>query len=731
MNMLGRRRSFALVWLLLALPGARAECLSDPVHTGPVKSLDFITGTAPHPGAAGFSLATLRDGEAPELVSGGYQRGDDDPAYRPSIGILYAREQVTGSQYRIRAALALPHEYLVYAAPVDGTLFGVAPHAIVVVTQSKDRGDTRVNLIDGASWALLERCTLPVTAAAATIGPDTEGGPARLYVQDADAIHIYSLPDFAEVRTLPGAGGTGFAVGQFDDDAAEEIVLAATPGRIVDAISGNVEWQYDPGFGEEVVSGHFGFAGHDGFLTRDFSGVHVFSTSPYAEVWMVAQEEFSNTSQQMTVADLDGDARDEVAVAGRYQQGSMEIYSVRVFDAQAGALLAEDRESSLYPEILSLALLRDGTGTMQVVEGLEDPEGIRIHPLGATDAVWNQPAESGPFVFAHGAFLDGATANLAYGATSTGFPPRVHVIDALDWTEATISPPNGDPNAIPLWSIQGLLGLHANGGGADRLAIGGSKWFGSIATVEPADWHADWQIGGDNSLDDSPLGERTPQSLVAYDVNGDGIDDVIVGAGELGGSEAGIMAAAFDGATGNVLWRSAGLGGLYPQVSDVEIVHGDAGDRLLVGGSEALYVFDPVSGALLRTVPQPTTAVTMTSDGLVVVGTRDGTLRAFDRNWKTVWQRGMYGAVTAIAQPAPGTPLLVVAASRLRWIDASATQLATSPRVVSELAAGNRWSLRFDAATRTVDIIAASAAGLHEMTFAAPPPDAIFQDGLE
>jgi hypothetical protein len=699
------------------------------LHSGGLDIHHFATPVAPIPGAAGFSLAVLREGESPELISGGYQLADDDLSYLPSIGILYAREQVDGSTYRIRAALALEKEFFVSTSPIDGTPFGGPARSVAAITRSRDRVETYFNVIDGAAWKVVARCKLPVAAAAAKIAPDMDGGPLRLYLQDPQAIHVYSLPDFDDVRTIEQAGDSGFDIAQLDDDPAEEIVLA-NPPLILDAVTGLVEASYSAGAGNGVVAGRFGIDGHDGFLARDFLGVHVWSGFPYTELWTIPQEEFTSYPQLVTVADIDNDGVDEFALADGYLVGLQSVYSVRVFNAATQALIDEDIEP-LYPNILSFALLRDGHGTMQVIAALENYQGLRVHALGAPSPAWEDPIEAGPFVAAAGSFVDAAQPSIAYGGVNGPNRPRVHIVDAATWQETQISPPNGDPNAIPLQKMIDLLSVESGVADLDRLAVGGQQTWGSVATVAPLGWPLVWQIGDEASSLDAPLGQRTVERLAAYDVNGDGVDDVLVGAGEYGGSESGIMVAAFDGVDGSLLWRSPGLGGLYPHVLAMQIARVGSVDLLLVAGTEALRTFDPVSGTLLHTQPGWAGAVAATSDGEIVAAASDGTLRVFDERLKLLRKRHLEPPIYAIAQPAADAPLLVVARSGLRWLDSFTDQSALPLATPSGFAGGNRWLLTYDASTRSLDIIAGSQAGLYEVTTTVPRSDRIFGDGLD
>jgi hypothetical protein len=194
----------------------------------------FTTPLADDQYVLGYQLADLRNDGSLELIQGGYQRDTDDLSYAPSMGLLFARDRTGDFGYTTRAVLPFAHEFLISATPVSGATYGISGTAVLLVTRTRDQPLSRFRVIEGANWAVRKLCDIDVVATAAHVAPDVEGGPQRLFVQDANSIHIYSLPELDEIRVLASAGGTGFTIAQLDDDVAQEVIVAATPGRVID-----------------------------------------------------------------------------------------------------------------------------------------------------------------------------------------------------------------------------------------------------------------------------------------------------------------------------------------------------------------------------------------------------------------------------------------------------------------------------------------------------------------
>jgi hypothetical protein len=715
----------------LSTSAGRAECRLEEGGSVNAEITHFVAPPARDPGLVGFQLADLRVGGEDELIVGGHQASSNESSYAPSFSILSARVRTGEFSYETRAALPLLGEYLVAAIPVDGNAFGVNGTAVLAITRARELPQTRFRVIDGSTWSSVLRCDLDFAATAAQVGPDIEGGALRLYLQDASTIHVYSLTDFHELRVLDGAGGTGFVLAQLDDSESEEVVVAAMPGRVIDALSGEIKWEYAPGW-YRVGTGRFGFNTHPGIVALEGYSVGLFSASPYARMWGVDHQEFTPGPEVFAVADVDGDQRDEVLVAEGYSVGQQYIYSVRVFDTLTHNVLVEDHEPAIR-DIVALAAVPGRTaGSIEIIEALENSD-LRTHALGASDPSWLEIGEGGPFkAIAKGHFGIGEQDAVVFGGYAS-----LHVIGLPDWLQASTSPPPGSPNALPFGPAD-IVALEPGNSQPTRLGIGGTNGFGAVMDLNPIDWSTNWQFGVINDPNQAPLGGRQVTRMLAYDVNGDGADDVIAGAYD-GGSSLGAVVAAFDGLTGSELWRSQSLGGAYSNVIGLTIAHHELPetDVLLAAGmdtlvTDTLYAFDLHSGALQWSVPEHAYVVAPMGGDAIVVGTTDNRIRALDSGHQLLWEDRTYAAIDAVSLPFADGPVLVSSGARLRWLDAgTGAQLGVSKPIATSLAASNRWLLNPDAQQRSVIVTAGSDAGLFEVRISMPAVDEIFYDGSE
>ncbi len=133
----------------------------------------------------------------------------------------------------------------------------------------------------------------------------------------------WSLGDFETWDILPT---------QLDADPALEIVVASTPGWVIDGATQATDWSYKDGFGSYLARGHFQTGGGGQFVAaRDWDLLMVFQSAPWSPVWDVPLFDID----AIAVADLDGDGIDDI-IEGDGQWGS-----VNVFDGASHALRLE------------------------------------------------------------------------------------------------------------------------------------------------------------------------------------------------------------------------------------------------------------------------------------------------------------------------------------------------------------------------------------------------------
>ena len=730
MNKSIRLASLAPILFSVFASATYADCRTDIVGSVSTTIEHFHAAPSQSPGILGFQLADLRGTGELELVQGSYQVGAGDFSYAPSTSLLLARERVGNLSYRTRAALQFPAEFFVGAFPMDGAFVGVSGKAVLLISRARDFDETRVRVIDGLSWTSAGYCSIPFRALAADVAPGAQPGSMELYLQDASAMHVFSLDPLSELRTLPAGAGTGFKLAQLDDDVSPEIILAGAPGRIVDGISGIEEWNYPPGFGSQIAVGTFGLTSYQGFATDGPTSVRVFSATPYAMAW----ETPTVGVQRLSAASVSGNGVDNLFVAGTYMISQFQsVQSVRAFNVAAQSLIAEDAESRF--DIAAFGALEGRSGgPLELIE--EHDYTLWVHALGTPGDIWSERASVRPFVsFATGKFGDAGAERLVFSGYADGSSAaRLFVLDPVNWAETSQSPPRNFPGSITVEPVGDVVALRSDSSAIPQLVVGGYRFYGAEAAVNVADWHSNWYFGIDNNPNDAPLGFRAVQRMASLDFNGDGQDDVVTGAGAVNSGESGSQIVVLSGQNGAELWRSQPMGSNFESISDLRVTRdtNQSTTTLYVAGSAGVFSYDLPSGNLRWSIPLPAYATGQFDGDKLAVAGYDGSLRYFDNLQAQIWQGGSYDPIRAISQPIPRGPLLIAAGSRLRWLDhLSGAQIGVSAPVTSSLALGNRWQLSPDALLETVQVIAGGDAGFFSVRVALPPRDEIFFDGAE
>ncbi|MBN8482722.1 MAG: hypothetical protein J0L88_14155 [Xanthomonadales bacterium] len=726
-------------WLLLMAAAyswnASAHCRDEPPGSVATELAHFYAPPALAPAILGFEFADLQGKGTLELVQGGLQRGTDDLEHDPAITVVNARERLPGQMFRTRASLKFEGEYPVVATAIPGAEFGVDGNVVILVTRAKHEAVTRIRVIDGPTWKSIRRCDVDFVAIAAAVAPASDPGSHEVYLQNATSMVIHALPDLQPIRTLASGGGAGFVLAQLDDDDPIEAVLVRTPGRVVDSLSGAVEWEFAPGFETPLVTGNFGPAGEVGFASflANSSGtgaVNVFETHPYSQAWAIS----TRGQQVLAVRDIDGDARDELFVAGSYVASPTSTpRGIRVFDMLSRTVRQTDAVTAPF-DIAGLAIVpKAGAPGFDVL--LEQDTAFRSYPLGSPDSASAEYAERGPFTaFALLPVAPSEPGRVVFtNAYSMLRSLRVHVLDATSWTELGVSPMPYAPGAINIRQATDIMTLSDSPSGTRRVAIAGERNPVALTLVDPSDWSSAWSLDPPNGPD--LFLTHTPERLAAVDFNRDGIKDILVGVGMWSSAQLGARLTIIDGRDGLELWRSEALGGYFAHVRDIQIEDSSTADPVaLVSGTFGVsaFAFAPGSGQALWNVPVPANGSTRASDDGWLVAAESGIVLSLEEDRSVRWENGSYHPVQAVRQLRPGGPILVATRDRLRWLSpVSGAQIGVSAPVGSSFATGNRWTIESADAPHSVRVTAGGDGGLLRVLLAEPPNDAIFVDGLE
>jgi len=148
----------------------------------------------------------------------------------------------------------------------------------------------------------------------------------ELVASTATDLIVLDAETLTTKTTWAGLGGSELALGQLDDDAALEVVVAGSTGRVIDGESGNVEWTYTAGFGRRV---HLANLDDDSQLeiisVNSWYGIVGLDPTSYSPIWEIKTDQDIATS---ALADINSDGVPELLV-GDGQWGKIRAYDLK------------------------------------------------------------------------------------------------------------------------------------------------------------------------------------------------------------------------------------------------------------------------------------------------------------------------------------------------------------------------------------------------------------------
>lgn len=215
-----------------------------------------------------------------------------------------------------KQAVFVPDEDLVRVLAVP---IASVPHVVTVSSAGTVRRYAGWPLTQAHAFQLEERS---ITAAA--VGDIDRNGAMDLVVSTnwgIDGIGAYALATGALRWSLEGMVANDILLAQLDADPALEIVLARTPGLVVDGATQAIDWSYPDGFGAYLASGRFpGGGGNEFVVARDWDRIMAFQSSPWSPMWDIKMFDID----AVATADFDGDGFDDI-IEGDGQWGQINV----------------------------------------------------------------------------------------------------------------------------------------------------------------------------------------------------------------------------------------------------------------------------------------------------------------------------------------------------------------------------------------------------------------------
>jgi hypothetical protein len=669
-----------------ALGFAAAICSSTSSAASPLEELGRAVPGLGEAGIGGFAVADFDGDSRPDLAI---------PAVNGGSVIVEILGEVDGS-LGVKQILLLPDASLVRVLVSNAS---GAPRLLTLGSEGTVR--------EFGGWPLAELRDFPLddqAFKAAAVGDIDADGSEELVVsappwygaEDA-FVSVYDLATGARRWTLPGVGGGDIVLEQLDADPALEIVLAGTPGVILDGATEASDWSYKDGFGNYLAAGHFEDGGGGQFVAaHDWDVFTIFQSAPYSPVWDASVFDID----AIAAADLDGDGFDEI-IEGDGQWGGVNIYDSKTHDVRLGIPHASWGISALAagafvdPGAASIAF-----GSRQAV--FDDEDVLRIVDASNGSTQWElDAAMPGPYAPVALGDVDGdGSTEFLYASVGNVYSHGViSQMDALGGEAEWQSPmQNGNAND-PYYMLPIALGaVPGEGGHSGRIIVAGTSIYaGRILGIDGATHEVLYQVG---TYAAGPMNHRYVAGMTTDDLDDDGTPEIAVCtyAADTGASGARLFV--FSSDDGSLLWESIALGSGFDGCKGVMTGHFDEGaDPLVVAVMpSSLRAFDASTHLLAWTMPIAADGATLLPRGVAgreFVVFSGSTLTFFDAATRAELRRFDVGAdVLAVRESRDIGSLIVAAGGRLLLVDgAGGSILGASGFLGNGLGAANQLAL--------------------------------------
>lgn len=631
------------------------------------------------PGHAGIVIGDYDGDGHSEAVVTAYTR----PGYSFSGSQLLAvLAGGPSSPVAIRAMTALPNQLT--GALVPAPKAGAADRIAAVV--ASDLGN-QIVILGGVPLQVLRTIQAPMMYSVTAIADVDGDGDLEIVglIAQGWTSRYPIVMDYASgaIEWVGTTEVSDLAIAQLDADAPQELILAATPGRVLDGATHAIEWSYPSGFGTRVIVGHFDAnPAVQGFATSRYSDVQVFRSQPYSPVSELTTGEVAALSTvRMTAAGPD------LIGVGNGQWGAVSIY-----DPRSGQAIRQIQNPEHGVSSLAVGDI-DGDGSPELVygSGLTSSGGDLLRAVDLTSLLddYSQYDEVGPYAaLSVGAFGGAETEQLAYLTVGRQSGYGGPILRVLDFSTGARLRMREDVLASWGWNNNKPLIDKAKmaGSAGDVIVVAGDYMYdGMVAVLDGVSLDDIWRI----SSEVPAIYNSGVMALAHVDVTGDGTDDIVV-------ATSATRIVVLNGTNGALLWQSVTLNGdsVPPQLG----TWGSASTaRAVVARGAALYVFN-LSTHLLENIAKTTgetVAMRIWGDGAACrIAAMDAAsivtlYRCADLS---VADQRLMPPATNYFEPldSTGNRFVAAAGTQLYEVAANGSAVALSPSLGAALGAGNR-----------------------------------------
>lgn len=469
--------------------------------------------------------------------------------------------------------------------------------------------------------------------------PTSAGIPSSMALADMDndgyeeilVVDSTQVVVYSATGTVLGtapAGGLDVVAAQMDHDVQLEI--AVSTGVVFDGLTFAAQWTWPAGFGVELAAEDID---HDGraelVAMEDYFFVRAYDVELQTIAWSIPTQD----NDSIRLVDLEDDGSWDL-ILGAGQSGD-----ISCFDAQTTVLeWVVSNPSSGAADVLAVDI--DGNGDKELIWAAgcntTGPDYLYIADWQTRQIVWRSEDLNGPFIGPEIGDLDGdgrpECVTVSFASEAGYDSGRMLVFDATTFELEAVSPPVVGGRAH--YGVHDLLLYDVDQDGRDEIVIGAGEH--SDGVIEIYDYSAGaFTLQWTNPMP-YPRG-ATFHSVAISDVDQDGDLEVVGGVGRISTGALGVFVYVFDYDTRAEEWHSGQMGGYSDAVTEVSVADTDLDGKpeilgMVEGGD--VYVYDGVSKQLEQIIPGAFTTMTLLPVGsnvYVLLGGAAGDVTA--RRW--------------------------------------------------------------------------------------------------
>lgn len=499
------------------------------------------------PAAGRFALADLDSDGLPDAVFTG------TAGYSYSSALFVLGRQSNGD-IGLKQAIVLPDTTSMRR------VLTASPGGVAHIYTLAEDGTVR----DFAGWPLVQQRQFSVAAnvVAAAVGDVSGTGSDELVVLTQDHLYAYDVDSGMPLWNYSVAGASDIALAQLDSDPALEIIVAATPGLVIDGVTQATDWSYIDGFGGYLATGPLVVGGGTQWVGASaWNQFTVFRSSPWSPLWSASV--FNITA--IATADLDHNG-ENVILEGDGQWGAVHVYDPNTQQERfnipnpgwgVNAVVAADLDGDGVPEIAFAAMQSFNAETIEVVDSLSG------------QVKWSFTPQDGVFAPVALGDVDGdGHEEFVVAANNGNDAGQVKIFDAgsgaLRWQSPALIGNADDPFYISTSRI--LLVPHTGDSAMDIVLAGTSVYAGRITVMDGGTHDVKLQIGTYSS---GPMPDRDLIDAALVDFDNDGVPDYVVATEPADTGASGAQLQVFSGQDGHTLWTSVAMGSGFSNIVSV------------------------------------------------------------------------------------------------------------------------------------------------------------------